>query len=478
MSRPIVRLETAKMHASELPPGAAAQARSNGVGEGRWGLKLKAAIVAGLTLLLLIPLGMINGTIKERTYYRQEAVTKVAESFAGPQLLAGPVLVVPYTDAVQVLDKDAFGKPVTRVERTSHHWTLFPASMSMQGKLVPSIRKRGLHEVRVYELQSTLKARFDKTVPNDAGVGVTRTLGQPYLSFSIADVRGLVGSPRLQIDGTPLPLQQGLGTHRDGSGLHAPIAAATFGAPLRFTVELQSSLAGTESLAIAPIADSNHIALSSSWPHPQFAGRFLPRNHRIADTGFNAQWDISSLAAGSQGQYLQGVANEGLDTLALGLVEPVNIYSQADRASKYGFLFVTLTFVAFFMFELLKRLAIHPIQYLLVGLALAIFFLLLLSLSEHMEFWIAYLAASIACIGLLAVYLSAVLRSKLRGVGFAAGLTLLYAALYGLLVSEDNALVLGSLMLFAILAALMTITRRIDWYAPASAVQVRVATQS
>jgi len=161
---------------------------------------------------------------------------------------------------------------------------------------------------------------------------------------------------------------------------------------------------------------------------------------------------------------LQGGA--GLDALQVGLVEPVNVYSQADRASKYGILFVLLTFVGFFMFELLKRLAIHPIQYLLVGLALAIFFLLLLSLSEHMAFWIAYLVASIACIGLLAVYLSAVLRSKSRGAGFAAGLTLLYAALYGLLVSEDNALVLGSLMLFAILAALMLITRRVDWYSP------------
>ena len=147
-------------------------------------------------------------------------------------------------------------------------------------------------------------------------------------------------------------------------------------------------------------------------------------------------------------------------------MEPVNIYSQADRASKYGLLFVMLTFVAFFMFELLKRLPIHPIQYGLVGLALAIFFLLLISLSEHMEFWIAYVAASIACISLLGFYLSAVLRSATRGIGFAGGLTLLYAALYGLLVSEDNALVLGSLMLFVILAALMGVTRRIDWYAP------------
>ena len=428
----------------------------------QFGLAGKAIVVAALTVALLIPLGMINGTIKERINYRQQAVTAVSESFAGPQTLAGPVLVVPYTEVVQVQDKDAFGKPVWREQRSQNRWILFPGTMSVQGKLVPAVRKRGLHEVRVYELQSTLSAHFEKTLPEDpAGI---RTLGRPYLSMSIADVRGLVGTPSLTLDGAPLRLEQGVGGHREGAGLHASLAPVSSGQALRFDVELKGNLAGTESLAIVPIADSNHVALESPWPHPQFAGRFLPRSSQISGSGFRAQWDISSLAAGSQTQYLQGGA--GLDALQVGLVEPVNVYSQADRASKYGILFVLLTFVGFFMFELLKRLAIHPIQYLLVGLALAIFFLLLLSLSEHMAFWIAYLVASIACIGLLAVYLSAVLRSKSRGAGFAAGLTLLYAALYGLLVSEDNALVLGSLMLFAILAALMLITRRVDWYSP------------
>jgi len=146
------------------------------------------------------------------------------------------------------------------------------------------------------------------------------------------------------------------------------------------------------------------------------------------------------------------------------LVDPVNVYTQADRASKYGLLFVLLTFVGFFMFELIKQLPIHPIQYGLVGLALAIFFLLLVSLSEHVEFGVAYLVSSIACIGLLGIYLSAVLRSVARGTGFATMLAMLYAALYGLLVSEDNALVLGAGMLFVILAAIMLITRKVDWY--------------
>lgn len=450
------------MQSDPFPTASPGQAQGAASVTARQGLGRKAIVVAALTLALLLPLGMINGTIKERINYRQQAVTAVAESFAGPQVLAGPVLVVPYTEIVQVQDRDAFGKPVWREKRSENRWVLFPGTLSVQGALVPAVRKRGLHEVRVYELQSTLSAHFEKTLPDDPAA--TRTLGRPYLSVSIADVRGLVGTPTLTVDRAPVPLEQGQGGHREGAGLHAVLPPMRSGQALRFDVELKSSLAGTESLAIVPIADSNHIALQSSWPHPQFAGRFLPRSSRIGRSGFAASWDISSLAAGSQGQYLQGGA--GLDALQVGLVEPVNVYSQADRASKYGILFVLLTFVGFFMFELLKRLAIHPIQYLLVGLALAIFFLLLLSLSEHMAFWIAYLVASVACIGLLAVYLSAVLRSKSRAAGFASALTLLYAALYGLLVSEDNALVLGSLMLFAILAALMLITRRIDWYAP------------
>lgn len=155
---------------------------------------------------------------------------------------------------------------------------------------------------------------------------------------------------------------------------------------------------------------------------------------------------------------------DGIDPIGLSLVDPLNVYSQADRAAKYGLLFVLLTFVVFFGFERIKQLPIHPIQYFLVGLALAIFFLLLVSLSEHVEFGFAYLLASLACIGLIALYLVAVLRSVPRAAGFAAMLATLYAAIYGLLVSEDNARVLGSGLLFGVLAAIMVVTRKVDWY--------------
>jgi inner membrane protein len=304
-------------------------------------------------------------------------------------------------------------------------------------------------------------------------------------------VRGIIGTPRLRVDGIDVALEQGLGAG-DGTGVHARLRSPRAGGTLAFDSRLDFVLGGTESLALVPLGERNRFALSSTWPHPHFGGSFLPRTRSIDARGFRAEWEVSSLATAARAQYAAGkavaraadpvqgggrsgkeVQAEGIDAVGVSLVDPVNVYSQADRASKYGILFVLLTFVGFFMFELIRQLPIHPIQYGLVGLALAIFFLLLVSLSEHIAFGWAYLLASIACIGLLGFYVGFVLRSRARGAGFAAMLAILYAVLYGLLASEDNALVLGSVLLFLILAAIMVVTRRVDWYQPAAGTPLR-----
>jgi inner membrane protein len=429
-------------------------------------LLLKFIVVVVLVLAILIPLGLIRGTIAERQAYRQQAVTAIAESYAGPQTLVGPLLVVPYLAEVSITNSDQNGVPHTVVHNEWMQWVFYPKSLQLNGSVVPDVRHLGLHEVRVYELRGKLAGRFDLTVPQQASGSRLLQVGTPFLSVGMDDVRGLIGTPHLRLDDQAANLLQGAGSGRTGAGVHADLAPLAAGEKRALAFTLDFVLGGTERLAIAPIADDNRIELNSTWPSPQFAGRFLPRTREISAKGFHAIWEISALAANTQSQYADGnpAKAEGLDRIELTLVDPVNIYSQVDRASKYGLLFVLLTFVGFFMFELIKQLRIHPIQYLLVGLALAIFFLLLLSLSEHIPFVWAYLAASAGCIGLLGFYLSHVLRSRARGAGFAAMLTALYAVLYGLLISEDNALVLGSLLLFAILAAIMTITRKIDWY--------------
>lgn len=434
-------------------------------------LLLKMMFVAGMTIAIMIPLMLIRGTISERKNYRAEAVQSIAQSYAGEQVFAGPVLVVPYTETELVEEKDGLGVVRQVAREKTRHWTFFPKTLDITGTVKPDTRKRGLHEVRVYAWQGKVNANFDVVIPNDAVR--ERRIGQPWLSYGIADVRGLLGKPVLQVNGQPMALSQGIGSS-DGAGLHLRLAAPLPGQSMRLQTGLGLTLRGTESLALMPLGDNNRFVLESSWAHPSFDG-ISPLASDISGKGFRAEWEIPALASNARASYLLGFSAGnaatrhgtivgGRETVAVSLVEPVNIYSQADRATKYGLLFVVLTFVGFFMLELIKQLPIHPVQYGLVGLALAIFFLLLVSLSEHIAFHWAYVAASVACIGLLGFYLSAVLRSVGRGLGFAAMLATLYAALYGLLVSEDNALVLGSGLLFVILAAIMVITRKVDWY--------------
>lgn len=441
-------------------------------------LMLKILMMVGMTILLLVPLLMIRGVIQERQFYRDEAVRSVARGTAGAQALSGPVLIVPYTNTVEVEEKNANGEVIRKVKQDgeSGQWLFFPTSMTVDGTIEPRIKSLGLHDVRSYEVAGKVVATFDVNIPADANPELPRKIGQPVLNFGIADVRGVAGVPKLMVDKRELKLSRGI-VGREGTGLHAMLPTPRAGDALRFSTDLAFALEGTEHLAVVPLAQTNKVTLSSPWQHPQFSGSFTARNKSIGDKGFKADWEVSSLASNAQSQYLggrtvpnagaiglSGEADLGMDAVAVSLVDPVNIYSQADRASKYGILFVLLTFVGFFMFELIKQLRIHPIQYGLVGLALAIFFLLLVALSEHIDFGIAYLIASAACIGLLAYYVSHVLRSWMRGLGFAMMISLLYAVLYGLLISEDNAMVMGAGLLFLILAAIMVVTRRVDWY--------------
>ncbi len=428
---------------------------------------LKALIIGFISLVLLFVLSMIRSTILERRSYRAQAIESVQRSYAGPLKFAGPVLIVPFKDVETTVTKDEKGIERQYTETKDSYWIYYPKTQSVKGSLVPSVKELGIHKVRIFEWNAKMKADFEFNTPDTGSPSIKRTIGTPYLSFLMNDTRGLMGTPLLSVDGETKAIKQGAGSHgiaAESRGVHVLLPGFEMGQAQKFTVNLDFDLGGTERLSFVPMADSNEIKIQSSWEHPNFSGQFLPRGPKPGGNGFNANWSISSLSASSQTQYRNKNSLDQLDSLEVNLIEPVNIYSQADRASKYAFLFIGLTFVGFLMFEIIKQLAIHPIQYGLVGMSLAIFFLLLISLSEHFEFLFSYIVASAACIGLLFFYLRSVLKSFTRGLGFSAMLTALYAALYGLLVSEDNALVMGSVMLFGILATIMLVTRNIDWY--------------
>ena len=423
-------------------------------------LASKLFVIGVVTGVILIALGTVNGTINDRKKYRDDAVKSIEASYAGPQTVIGPVLIRPYTQTTVTMEDGEKGTRKKVEHVTAMTATSFPHVLDVRGKLTPTERRHGLYTVTVYEFVGHLKGSLEIVQPPTTGKVVW---GEPYLAMSVEDVRGIVGTPTVLVNGTPETMYQGADSTMGWQpNLRVPLRGVKeLNGPMDFAIDM--NLAGTEHLSVAPVGDSNDVELSSTWRSPLFAGQFLPRTRDVGRDGFSAAWDVSSLAAGTQVQ-MESKPVKPIDLINVSLLMPIDPYKLSDRATKYGILFVVLTFGGFFLFEMMKHLPIHTVQYLLVGFGLAIFFLLLVSFSEHTAFALAYLLSSAACIGLLTFYLSYVLRSATRGVGFCVMLTTLYAVVYGLLISEDNALILGSLMLFVVLAAVMVVTRKVDWY--------------
>jgi len=436
-------------------------------------LWIKASVVFGLTMALLIPLGMIEGLVSEREGRQFEVVRDIAASSAGPQRLFGPVLIVPYSEHWQeTVEVSQNGLPERRLENRveNHELRFMPEQLNINGNLTPETKHRGLFQVRSYVLDAQIKGHF--VIP--PGIGNPQPahngrifFGAPYVAVAVADMRGVLDAPGFDWDGKRSSFAQGSGlSFTQTTGMHAAVEIADNTAAVEASFSFTLKLRGLENLDMVPAGRQTYVALSSSWPHPGFHGRFLPdpNAQEIGPNGFRAAWSVNALASNVADGLGRCKELDCFDSFGLRLVDPINIYSLSNRATKYGFLFVCLTFAAIFLFELLKQLAIHPAQYTLVGLALAMFFLLLLSLSEHIGFGWAYLCAAGACVGLIGYYLSGVTGSVYRAAGAGSMLSGLFGALYGLLQSEDNSLMMGSILLFVLLALAMVATRRVDWY--------------
>ena len=302
---------------------------------------------------------------------------------------------------------------------------------------------------------------WNEITPRNRGGQIT--LGQPLLLMGVSDARGLLAAPQLRLAGRALAVGQAPGSSPLPLAAAVDLALLKPGAVLDF--DLNFDLAGTGRIGWVPLADENSVTLTSPWPHPSFGGDFLPRTRSVTANGFEATWRVPSLSSQAQAQFAQkGDRRPPLEQFSVALEDPVDVYRLTERATKYAMMFIMLTFAAFFVLEMVKRWRIHPMQYLMIGAAMVLFFLLLLSLSEHLDFAWAYLIASAACIALLAHYLRHVLGGWRAGLGMSGLLVALYGVLYGILISEDNALMMGSLLLFGVLAAIMIATRKVDWY--------------
>lgn len=429
-------------------------------------LAIKLLVILGLTLLLLVPLAFIGGLNAERRAHRDDVVKDIAASSAYEQSVTGPLLVVPYLHTVRTWEDDPrTGQRVEREREERGALHFLPERLEVDGKLVTERRFRGIYEARLYTLQAGLKGYF--VIPPNYGLPTARLaeyrLEAPALALGIADVRGIRNDVPLQVNGQAIPLAAGSGSKVLGTGLHATVPAVP-----RLDFKLDLVLQGTSALHFAPVGRQTEVRLQSDWPHPGFTGDFLPVERQVRPDGFNAHWQASFFSTNIE-QLLTACAEDGDcegfqgRRFSVSFIDPVDHYAKMNRAVTYALLFVVLTFAAFFLFEVLRHLPVHPIQYGLVGLALALFFLLLLSLAEHLGFARAYLVSATTCVGLLGFYIRHVLHSLRLGAGFAVGLAALYGLLYLLLRLEDYALLVGALLLFGTLAAVMVLTRRIDW---------------
>jgi inner membrane protein len=442
----------------------------------------KMVALGAVSLVLAWALGLESSLVTEREGRLREAQRSVADSLATSQSLLGPVLQRSCNekwDSFQGEGKDR--KAVT--EQRDFTLTLGPQRLQVDATAHAEQRNRGIFVVNGFALKANLAAEWsslDKLQPRRLHDGSRLTCATPILWVAVSDTRG-IRSARITLQDGDHYVFPGASAPTMKHGFHAgwPEGVAFDGGPVRATVALE--LAGTESFAFAPIGDTTVFKLTSDWPHPSFNGRFLPASRVVTATGFEANWRVSALASRAPQELLEGVvlcrpdvpppaitagsaAPGCMEVFGVGFVDPVNPYVLSDRATKYGLLFVALTFVAVALVEVMRRLRVHPVQYLLVGSALVLFFLLLVSLSEHIAFVWAYLVASCACTALLTFYGAQVLRGWRAGTAFGGGLGLLYAALYVLLLREQTALLLGATLLFVVLATVMVITRKVDWY--------------
>jgi len=472
-------------------------------------LSLKFLIMAGLIFGFLVCFMFMRGIVHERQQYSQNVVTEIGRDSVRAQTVMSPFIVVPVSEQSPCLTTQPTEIAPTSPTGSTATPKPLPCVIHRQVVLTPNQSKwthdiqvsdqkyaRGVYRATSYTDQIQLTAEF---TPSDAllkpNARQTIHWEQAQMLLPISDLRGLYRQPVLTVGAEKLLFE--ISTDGDSALFNQPYSQVNIGLrakdPLK--IQLDLSLDGLQQLNIQPLGKQTQMSMQADWPHPQFGGEALPQRKNILADRFSAEWHNSYLAIhntrllnsciqSQQHQACQQLRNNdsaaaltedaayavgepsisGLKAFQVGFVDPINIYSLTDRTLKYAALFLVLIFGVFFLFEVLKDLRVHPIQYALVGAAQAVFYLLLLSFSEQFAFAWAYLGSSVACVLVITWYVSYVLHGVRRALGLGVILASLYAALYVILQSQQHTLILGSVLVFAVITLVMYLTRHIDWY--------------
>jgi inner membrane protein len=416
----------------------------------------KLFVIGLLVLVLLVPVEMIKGIIHEREARRQEVVMDVSGKWGREQTIAGPVLSIPYRTVVT----DENGNRVTRIE----HAHLLPEQLQINGTIKPDSRYRGIYQVVVYNAALQVGAEFSLNGLAELGINQNDVIWNgAFVSVGLPDLRGLKDDSLFVWEGEKFPISPGVGAPsvmESGINSRVPLTAGKS----RYHFQVSLNLNGSGQISFLPLGKSTTVKLSSSWKSPSFNGPYLPDERIVNEQGFSATWKVLHLNRSYPQQWTG--KNERVMDSAFGakLFYPVDEYQKSMRSAKYAVLFIILTMVAFFLTEVINRIRVHPIQYILIGSAICIFYLLLLSVSEHSSFAVAYIVSGIGSVLLVSAYSKAVLKSVPVALTIGGLMTFLYGFLYVTLQSEDYALLIGSIGMFTVLAIVMYLTRKVDWY--------------
>ena len=437
---------------------------------------VKVVIIGFLILMLMIPSVMINELVRERSSRKMEVTNEVSSKWGQLQTITGPYIVIPYLEEIKYTNQASDWK--------EQRLFYFPQTLEINGDLTPVVKKRSIFKVMLYESEVNMQGSFSSPDLNALKIDPDKVMwNKASLHLSITDLSGIGKRVNLQLGDSPIPM-----TAAAPAGLQLPSGLMcnlpdTVAKNAKMDFRISLSLKGSQGIYFSPVGGSNKVKLTSSWPSPKFEGQFLPDTSTISASGFEAEWtvlDINRQIAQqwteNNPQVFQNVnPNRNADSYAydntsnnkpvfgVELLDTVDHYTKNARTVKYAFLLITLTFAVYFFCEVLKKQKVHPLQYGLVGAALVIFFILLLSLSEHLGFDPAYFVAASATILLITFYSRSIFSEKKYATVAGGLLVVLFGFIYIILQLEDYALLAGSLALFVIIALIMYLTRKVKW---------------
>lgn len=417
----------------------------------------KLITICTLILVLLVPASMVESLIHERENRKHEVIDEINHKWGQAQTISGPVISIPYFRYVE----DKHGK-TTKVTQYMH---ILPDTVNIKCLLTPEVRYRGIYEAVLYNAILSIDGTFPSAPIAELRIPAERIVWSgAFVSVGITDMRGLKERIDATFDGKSLSMEPGVETadvitSGASSGIRLDNSRKQY--PFQFHLNLN----GSRQIHFSPVGRVTTVTASSQWRDPSFGGAFLPVERKVSEQGFSAKWKVLHLNR-NYPQYWKGHSHD-LAGSAFGvqLFSPVDVYQKSMRMAKYALIFIVFTFMAFFISEVMNRLRVHPVQYLLIGLSIIIFYTLLLSISEQLNFGVAYLISACAVISLITGYAKAILKNSRVTLMVGGILVMLYAYLFILLQLEDDALLMGSVGLFGVLAATMYLTRKVDWYA-------------